>query len=319
MDTNPNGSAKTVGEAANAFLGLMGGDEEAKAQPEAPAEEVVEEIVEQTEIQEDLDEETEEYEEPEEEPTPTYRVKVGKEEVEVPLEELLKGYSRTADYTKKTQELAENRKIVEAERAKIQEASRLRDQYAERLSVIEQMLNQTEKAEDLSVLKETDPIGYAVKVAEQAEREKQLAAVRAERQRLAQQQQSEQQERLQAHLASEAAKLREAIPEMSDEIKGDVVKREIRDFAKSIGFSDQELAAVYDSRAVLTLYKAMQYDKLMKGKPEVTKKVNQAPKMLKPGTSTPEARETDQVKKMRQQLRKSGNKNDAARLFERFL
>ena len=319
MDTNPNGSAKTVSDAANAFLGLMGGDEEAKAQPEAPAEEVVEEIVEQTEIQEDLDEETEEYEEPEEEPTPTYRVKVGKEEVDVPLEELLKGYSRTADYTKKTQELAENRKVVEAERAKIQEASRLRDQYAERLSVIEQMLNQTEKAEDLSVLKETDPIGYAVKVAEQAEREKQLAAVRAERQRLAQQQQSEQQERLQAHLASEAAKLREAIPEMSDEIKGDVVKREIRDFAKSIGFSDQELAAVYDSRAVLTLYKAMQYDKLMKGKPEVTKKVNQAPKMLKPGTSTPEARETDQVKKMRQQLRKSGNKNDAARLFERFL
>ena len=319
MDTNPSGSAKTVGEAANAFLGLMGGEEEAQAQPDAPAEEIIDEVVEQTEIQEELDEETEEYEESEEEATPTYRVKVGKEEVDVPLEELLKGYSRTADYTKKTQELAENRKAVEAERAKIQEASRLRDQYAERLSVIEQMLNQTEKAEDLSVLKETDPIGYAVKVAEQAEREKQLAAVRAERQRLAQQQQSEQSERLQAHLASEAAKLRDAIPEMSDEIKGETVKREIRDFAKSIGFSDQELAAVYDSRAVLTLYKAMQYDKLMKGKPEVTKRVSQAPKMLKPGTSTPEARETEQVKKMRQQLRKSGNKNDAARLFERFL
>jgi hypothetical protein len=319
MDTNPSGSAKTVGEAANAFLGLMGGEEEAQAQPEAPAEEIIDEVVEQTEIQEELDEETEEYEEPEEEPTPTYRVKVGKEEVEVPLEELLKGYSRTADYTKKTQELAENRKAVEAERAKIQEASRLRDTYAERLAVIEQMLNQTEKAEDLSVLKETDPIGYAVKVAEQAEREKQLAAVREERQKLAQKQQAEQSERLQAHLASEAAKLREAIPEMSDEIKGETVKREIRDFAKSIGFSDQELAAVYDSRAVLTLYKAMQYDKLMKGKSEATKKVVQAPKMLKPGTSTPEARETEQVKKMRQQLRKSGNKNDAARLFERFL
>lgn len=319
MDTNPAGSAKTVSEAANAFLGLMDGGEEAQAQPEAPAEEIIDEVVEQTEIQEDLDEDTEEYEEPEEEATPTYRVKVGKEEVEVPLDELLKGYSRTADYTKKTQELAENRKFVEAERAKIQEASRLRDQYAERLSVIEQMLNQTEKAEDLSVLKETDPIGYAVKVAEQAEREKQLAAVRAERQRLTQQQQAEQSERLQAHLASEAAKLRDAIPEMSDEIKGETVKREIRDFAKSIGFSDQELAAVYDSRAVLTLYKAMQYDKLMKGKPEVTKRVSQAPKMLKPGTSTPEARETEQVKKMRSQLRKSGNKADAAKLFERFL
>jgi hypothetical protein len=185
--------------------------------------------------------------------------------------------------------------------------------------VIEQMLSQTEKAEDLSALKETDPIGYAVRVAEQAEREKQLAAVRAERQRLAQSQQAEQSERLKAHLASEAAKLRDAIPEMSDEVKGEVVKRDIRDFAKSIGFSDQELAQVYDSRAVLTLYKAMQYDKLQKGKSDLTKKVNQAPRMLKPGTSTPEARDSEQLKKMRQQLKKSGKKGDAARLFERFI
>ena len=319
MDTNPEGSSsKTVGQAAEAFYGLMGGDEEAKAQPEAP-EQVIEETIEQVEIQEDMEDDTQEYEEPEEEPTPTYRVKVGKEEVEVPLDELLKGYSRTADYTKKTQEVAEARKMVESERQKIEEASRLRDQYAERLGVIEQMLTQTEKAEDLSALKETDPIGYAVRVAEQAEREKQLTAVRAERQRLAQQQQAEQSERLKAHLAGEAAKLRDAIPEISDEVKGEVVKREIREFAKSIGFSDQELAQVYDSRAVLTLYKAMQYDKLQKGKSQVTKKVNAAPKMLKPGTSTPEASESESTKRMRAQLKKSGKKDDAARLFERFL
>jgi hypothetical protein len=284
-----------------------------------PAEEIIEETIEQTEIQEDLEDESEEYEEPEEEQAPTYRVKVGKEEVDVPLDELLKGYSRTADYTKKTQEVAEARKAVESERQKIEEASRLRDQYAERLGVIEQMLSQTDKAEDLSALKETDPIGYAVKVAEQSEREKQLAAVRAERQRLAQSQQAEQSERLKAHLASEAAKLRDAIPEMTDEVKGEVVKRDIRDFAKSIGFSDQELAQVYDSRAVLTLYKAMQYDKLQKGKSDLTKKVNQAPRMLKPGTSTPEAKDSEQLKKMRQQLKKSGKKDDAARLFERFI
>jgi hypothetical protein len=322
MDTNPNGSAKTVAQAAESFMGLMGGEEAEQAQPEAASEEIIEDTVEQVEIQEDLEEDDagEEYEEPEEAPTPTYRVKVGKEEIDVPLDELLNGYQRTADYTRKTQELAETRKAIEAEKGKVQEAARLRDQYAERLGVIEQMLSsQTEKAEDLAALKEVDPIGYAVKVAEQAEREKQMSAVRAERQRLALQQNAEQSERLKVHLANEAAKLREAIPEMADSARADVVKREIRDFAKSIGFSDQELAAVYDSRAVQTLYKAMQYDKLMKGKPGVTKKVNQAPKMLKPGTSTPEARETEQTKKLRQQLRKSGNKNDAAKLFERFL
>jgi hypothetical protein len=37
MDTNPQGSAKTVSEAANAFLGMME-PEEAQAQPEVQEE-----------------------------------------------------------------------------------------------------------------------------------------------------------------------------------------------------------------------------------------------------------------------------------------
>jgi hypothetical protein len=310
-NTNPNGSALSVSDAAGQFLGMMDG-EEAQAQPEPS--EIIDEAVEHEEVQEDLHED--DYDEPEE-TTPTYRVKVGKEEVEVPLDELIKGYSRTSDYTKKTQEVAEQRKAVEAQQAKIEEAARLRDQYAQRLSIIEQMLQQPEP--DLSQLKETDPIGYAVAVAEQTERQKQLAAVQQERARLAQQQQSEQAERLKMHLATEAAKLREAIPEWQDEVKGEIIKKEIREYAKSVGFSDQELAQVYDSRAVTALYKAAQYDKLMKGKIDATKKVTQAPRMLKPGTSTPETRQTEQSKKLKQQVRKTGKVKDAARLFESFL
>lgn len=310
-NTNPNGSALSVSQAAGQFLGLMEG-EEAQAQPDPS--DVIENTVEQEEVQEDLHDD--DYDEPEE-TTPTYRVKVGKEEVDVSLDELVQGYSRTKDYTRKTQEVAEQRKAVEAERAKIQEAAVLRDQYAQRLSIIEQMLHQPEP--DLSQLKETDPIGYAVAVAEQTERQKQLAAVQQERARLAQQQQFEQQERLKTHLASEAAKLREAIPEWQDEVKGEVIKREIREYAKSVGFTDQELSQVYDSRAVTALYKAAQYDKLMKGKVDATKKVVQAPRMLRPGTSTPETRQSEESKKLKQQVRKSGKVRDAARLFESFL
>lgn len=307
MDTNPEGSVKTVGDAAGAFLSLM--------EPEEPQGEP--EVAEEQEIE---SQEQEEYEEEEEqEQTPTYRVKVGKDEVEVPLDELLKGYSRTADYTRKTQEVAEQRKVVEAERQRIEEANRLRDVYAERLKVIEQMLSQPEKAEDLASLKENDPIGYAVRVAEQAEKDKQLAAVRAEQQRIAQQQQSEQSERLKAHLAGEAEKLQSAIPEFADPAKREVIKNDVRNYAKQIGFTDEELAQVYDSRAVLALYKAAQYDKLVANKTEATKKVVQAPRMMRPGSFTPEARESQEVKKTRDVLRKSGRKDDAARLFERLL
>ena len=103
-------------------------------------------------------------------------------------------------------------------------------------------------------------------------------------------------------------------------VKGQALRSDIRNYAKSsLGFSDQELSAAYDSRAILSIYKSMMYDRLMANKPEATKKVAQAPKMLKPGTSTPEARVSQEVKQMRGRLKQSGKAKDAASLFERFL
>jgi hypothetical protein len=311
-DTNPQGSVKTVRDAAGAFLGMME-PQEPQGQPEEPQAESQETEYEAQEYDEQAEES---YEEPQQ--TPKYRVKVDNEEMEVDVDELIKGYSRTSDYTKKTQALAEQRKAIEAEKAKVQDAARLRDQYAQRLQVIEQMLTQSPQ-ENLAELKETDPIGYAVKMAEQVEREKQLAAVRQERAQLAQRQQYEQQERLKTHLAQEAERLQAAIPEMADEVKGEVVRKEIKDFARSIGFSEQELSQVYDHRAVLTLYKAMQYDKLQKSKPATAKRVAEAPKTLRPGPAQQSDPKSDDVKKLKGQLRKSGKARDAAKLFERFL
>lgn len=312
-DTNPQGSVQTVDDAARKIFGML--------EPQQPEEGQVEELAEEAEEYEAEPEEIAESEEVQEEPeeTPRYRVKVGNEELEVDLDELIKGYSRTSDYTKKTQTLAEQRKAIEAERTRIDEAAKLRDQYAQRLTVIEQMLA-SQPEENLAELKETDPIGYTMRVAERLERDKQLEAIRQERQNLAARQQAEYQEQLKSHLASEAEKLKSAIPEMGDDVKGEVIRKEIRDYARSIGWSDQELASVYDHRAVLALYQAMQYSKLQKGKPAVTKKVAEAPKMLKSGTTTKTTTaEQDAMKKMRAKLAKSGDRRDAARLFEKFI
>jgi hypothetical protein len=303
-NTNPQGSVDTVNDAAGAFLKMMEPEE-----PQGQPEEEVAEYEAQDEEQEESEEEVQE--------TPRYRVKTGDEEVEVDLDELIKGYSRTSDYTKKTQNLAEQRKVVEAERSRIEEAARLRDQYAQRLQVIEQLLTQPE--EDLNALKDQDPIGYAVKMGERMEKERQLAAVRQEQQQIAAYQQAEYQQRLQATLSSEAERLRAAIPEFADKEKGESVRRELRDLAKSVGYSDQELSAVYDHRALLVLYKAAQYDRLTKGKVQTNKKVSEAPRMLKPGTTQPRNAKDDQLGKLRKQLSNSGKKTDAARLFEQFL
>ena len=314
-NTNPSGSESlSVNQAANAFIGLMGSDDGAEdGQPEEQSEE----LEANGEVESEEAEYSEESDEPVEEVKPRYKAKVGGEEVEVELDELINGYQRSKDYTQKSQALAEQRKAIDAERQHLEHVKQERMAYAQKLKALDSFLSQQNKGEDLEVLKETDPIGYAVKVAEQSQREKQLAVVRAEQQRIAQQQQAEQQQSLQNHLKSESEKLTSVIPELATP-KGDAIRKEIREYAKSVGWSDQELASVYDHRAVLTLYKAMKFEQLQKGKPETLKKVQQAPKMLKPGTSTPNTK-SSQEKQVMQKLRQSGKVRDAAAAFERFL
>jgi len=314
-NTNPQGSESlNVNQAANAFLGLMGGNDGAD---EGQPDESTNELEAIGEVDETDDPEYSEESEAVEEVKPRYKAKVGGEEVEVELDELINGYQRSKDYTQKSQALAEQRKAIDAERQHLEHVKQERMAYAQKLQALDSFLSQQNRGEDLEVLKETDPIGYAVKVAEQSQREKQLAVVRAEQNRIAQQQQAEQQQNLQNHLKAESEKLTSVIPELATP-KGDAIRKEIREYAKSVGWSDQELSSVYDHRAVLTLYKAMKFEQLQKGKPGTLKKVQQAPKMLKPGTSSPNGKST-QEKQVMQRLRQSGKVRDAAAAFERFL
>ncbi len=300
-NTNPQGSESlNVVQAASAFENLMGDSEEAdNSQTEEQLEEVQEEV---------------EYSD---EPKPRYKVKASGEEVEVELDELIKGYQQGTDYTKKSQALAEQRKAIEAERGHLEYVKQERQAYAQKLQALDSFLTQQHQGVDLEVLKETDPIGYAVAVAEQTQREKQLAVVRNEQQRIAQQQQAEQQSSLQNHLRQESEKLVSLIPELATP-QGDAVRKQIRDYAKSVGWTDQELSSVYDSRAVNTLYKAMKYEQLQKSKPELNKRLLSAPKMMRSGTSAPPAKSA-QDKQAMQRLRETGKVSDAARAFERFL
>jgi hypothetical protein len=312
-NTTPQGSGTlTVDTAASAFLGMM---DAAEAAENGQAE------TEETEQEYEAADEPElvDSEQADEQPTRKYRIKAAGEEREVTEQELIEGYQLGADYTKKTQKLSDERKSVEAERAKIQEATKLRDQYAQRLQMMEQFLNQQNKGENLEALKELDPIGYAVKVAEMSQREKQLAVLQQEQQRIAQQQQAEQSERLQYHLAEESQKLSSVIPGYANPKEGDSIRKDIREYAKSIGWSDQELAGLYDSRAVLSLYHGMKYAKLQSNKPSVNKKLEAAPKMLKAGTSQPRNSEAEQNQKLRAKLQQTGKVRDAALLFEKFI
>ena len=318
-NTTPDGSGElTVEGAANAFLSMMNREDGSEQEQPESASEANESEAESDESYDESEVEQEDDDGEQEEPQ-RYRVKAAGEDKEVTLDELIKSYQLGTDYTKKSQAVAEERKAVEAERHAVQEAKALRDQYAQQLGIIEQMLNQPQQAEDLDYLKETDPIGYAVKVAELSQKEKQLAQVRAQREMISQQQEYDRQQQMRQMIATESEKLVSVLPEFADPSKGEVIRKDIRTYGKQMGFSDDELANVFDSRAVLTLYKAMQYDKLQSAKPGITKKVSEAPKAIKPGVSKPRDSNSEEIRKLKSRAKSTGSVKDAANVFERFL
>jgi hypothetical protein len=172
--------------------------------------------------------------------------------------------------------------------------------------------------EDLAAMKENDPIGYAVKVAEMTEKKEQLQQVQSERERLAQEQNAVRSDEMQKFVAQEAQKLTQSLPEFSDKTKGEQIRNNIRNYGKKVGFTDDELSQVYDSRHVLVLHKAAQWDKLQASKSDVKKKVAKAPKTLKGGAKVKQT-VTDKQKKQMQRLQQTGSARDAAAIFENLM
>ena len=280
---------------------------------EAESEEEVEDL-EEDDLETDEEEAEDEYEVEEQK---TYKVKANGQEQEVTLDELVSGFQKGSDYTKKSQELAAQKQAVQAEAHAIQEAMQLREEYSHRLSQVQQLLqNQGDDGVDMAELKENDPIAWSIKTAEKTEQNKKLQLLAAEQDKLAyaqRQQVSQHQAKVVAH---EAELLVSEMKEFSDPKKAEQVKKDIRSYGKAIGFTDQELAQVYDHRHVMVLHKAAQWDKLQKANPSVNKRLVNAPKMAKKGNKV--AKLTT-VTKQKNKLKGSGSIADATELFKNFI
>jgi len=332
INQESNNSVETPKDATDVFTDMLDA-QESNDKPEADNEEVATEAVEETDeetLEEEVDEESEEDEpeateedddseddEVEVEERKTYRVKAGGEEKEVTLQELVSGYQKGDDYTKKSQALAEQRKAVEAEAYAVNEAMQMREQYARRLGQVQQLLQEDNgQFANLEELKENDPIQYAIKVAEQTENNKKLQLLQQEQNKLAHAQQHQVAQHQAKLVAHEASMLTEKVKEFSDPKKSEQLKGEIRNFGKSIGFTDNELSQVYDHRHVMVMQKAMEYDKLQKANPSVTKKLAKAPKMSKKGNKIAK---TDVYTKQKKRLKSSGKLTDAVDVFKNFI
>lgn len=248
----------------------------------------------------------------------TFRVKVDGEEVEVPLDELLKGYSRTADYTRKTQAIAEARKVAEAEAAQAREE---RQRYAQTLQVLEAQLKAAQPPEiDWDRLYQENPVEWVRQRELVRTRQEQQAWVENQRRALAEKQALEEQQVAEQTLEVERAKLLEQLPEWRDATKARAEKAKIVSYAtEKLGFTTEEISDLYDARAVLALRKAMLYDEVMSRQQNLRPKIQQKAKPMKAGVSVPVTTKSVKSRDALSKLQRSGSTRDAAAVFEQFL
>ena len=235
--------------------------------------------------------------------------------VELTEDEAKAGYLRQQDYTRKTMAVAEERKAAAAVQA---QANQARDAYAQRLALVEQALAEAvQPQQDWDKLRLENPSAFAVQWAEHSRRQSELAAVQAERQRIFEQQREEAQKQHDEHLTRERELLVAAIPEWKDKAKAAGGKREVYEYAQSLGYTADDLGKITDHRVMLILRRAMLYDRATaKGKAAIKGAQKKPATVLQPGPAksapagTRRSRKADQQRMDR--LARTGNVNDAA-------
>jgi DNA repair exonuclease SbcCD ATPase subunit len=309
-------SAMLAPEKGQAELDETQPAEESEEETEAAASEEDDSGVEDAPEEEVSEEQSEEEEEQEEQEQPqTFTVKVDGKEVTVTLDELQKGYSRTQDYTRKTQQIAEVRKQVEQETQAVRAE---REQYAQLLGALQAQLQSSEPQVDLERLYHEDPIEWVRQKEVMRERQEKLGAIQSEQQRLSQVSQYEQQRAMEAQLASQQEALLAALPDWKDPKKAKAEKALVIESAKAAGFTDEDLKSVYDHRLVLLLRKAALFDQMVSKRQGIKPVVNNGPRPAKPGAAGRVSTTTESTR-AKQRLAKTGRVDDAASAIELLL
>ena len=339
----------SIVSAQEALLGLLNSQEQPEKEEAKPSEEVTEDVeqdetepeaeetdeaeeAEEEDVADDTDEseesEEEEAEDEEVEETALYTVKVNGEDVEVTEDELVRGYSRQSDYTKKTQELAEYRKQLDNGaqhlQGEIAQTQAARQEYVNAMSqAIESNYSVAKQFEntDWERLKVEDREEYLTKRDEYREVQDQIRGLQSKQQQAYEQQNRETQAQHQKLLQEEHAKMVSILPEWGEPETQRAIAKSIGEFAISRGYTQEELNQLVDHRSILVLMEAKAFAD-MQGKQlkARAKKVKNKPKVVRSSAKKEKADISKVVRtKQMKRLQETGRVQDAAGLFEDFV
>ena len=274
-----------------------------ETQPQPEAEEVA-----------DQEEASEDENAIEEQTTDLHQVVINGEKIDVDLEELKAGYQKDADYRRKTEEIAIEKRELKAEE------DRLKNQYSTKMEDLNSLvvtlnaeINNDMNSKELDALWDEDPT-EAAKIDRRIQKRKQT--IQQAQQKLREHQQTQFQE----ILREEQKKLHLKHPEIADPIKGATVKSNIMNYLSSKGFSNEDVARIYDSRYFDVIMDGMNFNKSKSVKPGLVSKKVKPTKFVKSGTkSTKEELNSKSRLNQIKALKKSGSPKDATDLLMRYL
>jgi hypothetical protein len=328
-DSNPLLSTATIQGAAKHIEGLMNPEgvinkPQKEATPVEPKEPEVkaednQEVQQQPEAQPEQEapveqEASEDQNAIEEQETDLHQVIVNGEKIDVDLEELKAGYQKDADYRRKTEELAIEKRELKSEE------DRLKNQYSTKMEDLNSLvatlnaeINNDMNSKELDRLWEEDPT-EAARVDRRIQKRKQTISQAQQKLR------EHQQTQFQEILREEQRKLHLKHPEIADPIKGATVKSNIMNYLSSKGFSNEDVARIYDSRYFDVIMDGMNFVKSKSVKPNLVSKKVKPTKFVKSGVK---ATKEDMDNKSRLEkiktLKRSGSPKDATDLLMKYL
>ena len=247
--------------------------------------------------------------------TDLHQVTVNGEKIDVNLDELKAGYQKDADYRRKTEELAiEKRQLIS-------DKDRLTKDYSTKLENLNNLtatLNAEASSElnskELDKLFDEDP-NEAAKIERKIRRRKETIAQAQRKLR------TQQQEQFQSVLREEQMKVRLKHPDFGDPVKGATLQTNLRNYMVQRGFNDKEIAGIYDSRIFDVVLDGMSHrNNINRPKPNLAKKIVKPTQVVKPGVKVNQDEKMSQMRLDKiNRLKKSGNPRDAVDLLAKYM
>jgi hypothetical protein len=224
------------------------------------------------------------------------------------------------DYSRKTEELAENRKVVEkSAQAVVTNAQQLQQEREAFLAVAGEFIGQPPERPHASPAE--DPIAWLEFQAAKENYEERLGKVRGVYQQAEAhkaKQAEEQQARMPEIIEAERTKLFERFPRLKDpEIARKTKTEMVETFQREYGLSPEEVANVADSRVVAVMLDALEYRKLKAAAPAAKAKVESKPPLVKAAKrQNPQSQAEREKQTLRNRHRQTGRIDDAVAILK---